>query len=541
MNLFRFASAQAPLRRPLNLLLCGAAALFCVAATAQPKTGWTLVWSDEFSGADGSSPDSTKWGFDTGGSGWGNNELEYYTTRTNNARIENGHLVIEARQESYGGRDYTSARLLTRGKWSWTYGRMEARIKIPRGQGIWPAFWMLGTNIDSVGWPTCGEIDIMENIGKEPGTIHGTIHGPGYSGGNGIGGPSTLSGVAAFADDFHLFAIEWQTNHIRWLVDGQEYFSVSPANLPGGTQWVFNRPQFLLLNLAVGGNWPGNPDATTTFPQQMVVDYVRVYAPTTVTSCTGNLLTNPGFESGNLAGWTAYGSGGNTFVAPTNSLPAHTGGDVFKVYGQFTGGANYSGVYQDVLVTPGANYMADGWALTPNGDNLAGGNLAWLEVTFRNDADTLLSLYRSEALDASTTPGLWQHLLVTNQFDPATYARVGAVSDLVAPPGATKARCQIVFQQPLTAAGAALFDDLNLATPDSSEATVAIQAAQSGPNLTLSFPTLFGLNYAVRFKRDLGDDTWLTLTNVPGDGSVKAVADLLGDERRFYRVVPLCN
>src|SRR5208282_3784690 len=154
-----------------------------------PRGGWTLVWADEFNRPDGAAPDAINWGCDIGGKGWGNHELEYYTSSTNNVRIENGKLVIEARKESLGGRNYTSARLQTHGKWSWTYGRIEARIKVPRGQGFWPAFWMLGTNIDSVGWPACGEIDIMENLGREPGLVHGTLHGPGYSGAGGIGGP----------------------------------------------------------------------------------------------------------------------------------------------------------------------------------------------------------------------------------------------------------------------------------------------------------------------------------------------------------------
>ena len=236
---------------------------------------WKLVWSDEFSQPDGSAPDAAKWGNDVGGNGWGNNELECYTT--NNARIEGGQLVIEARQENSGGRKYTSARLLTQGKWAWTYGRIEARIKLPRGPGIWPAFWMLGANIGAAGWPACGEIDIMENIGREPGTMHGTVHGPGYSGGSGIGGPFTLPAGTAFADAFHVYAIEWETNRIRWFVDDHPYFTVTPASLPTNARWVFDRPHFLLLNLAVGGGWPGPPEGTTVFPQRMLVDYVRVY------------------------------------------------------------------------------------------------------------------------------------------------------------------------------------------------------------------------------------------------------------------------
>ncbi|MEJ0091849.1 MAG: glycoside hydrolase family 16 protein [Limisphaerales bacterium] len=244
---------------------------------AAPNGDWNLVWNDEFAQTDGSAPDSGKWRYDVGGNGWGNSELEYYTSRTNNVRIEDGKLVIEARQENFKGKHHTSARLLTKDKWSWTYGRIEARIKIPRGQGIWPAFWMLGTNITSTSWPACGEIDIMENIGREPGTVHGTVHGPGYSGNAGIGGPFSLPIGTAFADDFHIYAIEWETNRIRWYADNHPYFTITPTNLPAGKEWVFNRPQYLLLNLAVGGGWPGYPDSTTAFPQRMIVDYVRVY------------------------------------------------------------------------------------------------------------------------------------------------------------------------------------------------------------------------------------------------------------------------
>lgn len=238
---------------------------------------WKLAWSDEFNQPDGTSPDPAKWGFETGGNGWGNNELEYYTARTNNAVIMDGKLVIQARPENYGGKPITSARLLTKDKWSWTYGRFEARIKIPRGQGIWPAFWMLGTNIGTASWPACGEIDIMENIGREPGKVHGTIHGPGYSGDAGIGGPYSLPAGGTFADDFHVYTVDCESNSIVWYVDHQPYFKVTPARLPKGTAWVYNHPKFLLLNLAVGGGWPGYPDKTTTLPQQMVVDYVRVY------------------------------------------------------------------------------------------------------------------------------------------------------------------------------------------------------------------------------------------------------------------------
>jgi beta-glucanase (GH16 family) len=244
--------------------------------------GWTLVWSDEFNLPDGSSPDASKWNLVTGGNGFGNAELESYTNRPQNAEIQNGNLVITALKESYTGADmvpqnYTSARLNSSNKFQQAYGRFEARIKIPYGQGIWPAFWLLGSDISTKGWPRCGEIDIMENIGREPSTIHGTIHGPGYSGGKGIGSPFSFPDSRKFADDFHVYAVEWSPNQIKFFVDNNLYATRAPSDLPAGTKWVYDHPFFILLNLAVGGKWPGDPDGTTVFPQQMLVDYVRVY------------------------------------------------------------------------------------------------------------------------------------------------------------------------------------------------------------------------------------------------------------------------
>ena len=231
------------------------------------------MWHDEF---DGAALDLTKWVWETGGGGWGNNELEFYTARPENARVENGNLVIEAHQEAFGGRQYTSARLKTEGLagGAWKYGRIEARIRIPRGQGMWPAFWMLGDKCEQVGWPTCGEIDIMENIGREPARVHGTVHGPGYSGAQGVTAAYDLR-AGAFADDYHVYAVEWQAGGIVWYVDSTVYATVTPNNVPG--TWVFDHPFFILLNVAVGGSWPGSPDSTTVFPQTMLADYVRVY------------------------------------------------------------------------------------------------------------------------------------------------------------------------------------------------------------------------------------------------------------------------
>jgi beta-glucanase (GH16 family) len=247
---------------------------------SHPK--WNLVWNDEFNGGNGSAPDKTKWVLETGGNGWGNNELEYYTNRVDNVQVQDGRLVITAKREGYSDsagvfRAFTSARMKTQGKFSQRYGRFEARIQIPRGQGVWPAFWMLGDDIATVGWPTCGEIDIMENIGKEPDTVHGTIHGPGYSGAKGIGSPYKLTDSEEFADHYHLYAVEWEPAAIRFYVDDKLYATRTPADLPAGAKWVYDHPFFLLLNVAVGGGWPGDPDVHTRFPQTMLVDYVRVY------------------------------------------------------------------------------------------------------------------------------------------------------------------------------------------------------------------------------------------------------------------------
>jgi len=273
----------------LHILLLTAVTLVLVdCGQSQTATSsgnpWTLVWNDEFSSSNGSAPDSAKWTLETGGNGWGNNELEYYTSRLQNAQIQNGSLVITALKETYTGtdgvtRNYTSARMKTAGKFEQQYGRFEARIKISYGQGMWPAFWMLGNDIGTVGWPTCGEIDIMENIGKEPAMVHGTIHGPGYSGGTGIGSPFSLA-AGRFADDYHLYAVEWEPTVIRFYVDKILYATRTPADLPQGTKWVYDHPFFVILNLAVGGDWPGAPDNTTVFPQTMLVDYVRVYKKT---------------------------------------------------------------------------------------------------------------------------------------------------------------------------------------------------------------------------------------------------------------------
>jgi beta-glucanase (GH16 family) len=279
-------------RLPVLLALLTGAALVCNAQNPSPilkDKSWKLVWSDEFNAPDKSPVDRSKWVLETGSEGWGNEELEYYSDRPANVFLRDGNLVIRALNEKFPesdpkARSYTSGRLKTFGKFSGTYGRFEARIKLPFGQGMWPAFWMLGDDIDKAGWPGCGEIDIMENIGKEPSMIHGSIHGPGYTGSVGIEAPYTLPGGQRFADDFHVFAVEWSPDSIAFFVDQTMYVKRARADLRPGWKWVFDKPFFLILNLAVGGDWPGAPDSSTRFPQEMLVDYVRVYEPTTMST-----------------------------------------------------------------------------------------------------------------------------------------------------------------------------------------------------------------------------------------------------------------
>ncbi|MDZ5472293.1 glycoside hydrolase family 16 protein [Bacillus sp. 31A1R] len=241
---------------------------------------WNLIWEDSF---ELSEIDSSKWNFVEGGWGFGNEESQYYTARKENARIENGKLVLEARQEAYEKMNYTSAKLTTKGKAAWKYGRFSIRAKMPEGQGIWPAIWMMPEDMERYsGWPACGEIDIMEQIGHQPGTVYGTLHyglPHTYTGEN-----YTLPGNAKFSDDFHVFTLDWEPGEFRWYVDGvlyarqNEWFTkpdLEGENISGDAP--FDREFYLQLNLAVGGKWPGYPDETTTFPQQMIIDYIKVY------------------------------------------------------------------------------------------------------------------------------------------------------------------------------------------------------------------------------------------------------------------------
>jgi beta-glucanase (GH16 family) len=226
----------------------------------------SLVWSDEF-GTDGL-PDATKWGYDTGAGGWGNNELEYYTTRSDNASVSGGTLKITAKAESYSGSAYTSARLLSKGKFSFKYGKIEVRAKLPAGVGTWPAIWMLGDNISTAGWPACGEADIMEHVGSQLNKIFGTLHYPGHSGANGSGGTTIISNATT---EFHRYAMDWSASVIKFSVDDAVFFTfTNDSSLP------FNQNFFIILNVAMGGNFGGTVDPAFT-SASMEIDYVRVY------------------------------------------------------------------------------------------------------------------------------------------------------------------------------------------------------------------------------------------------------------------------
>jgi beta-glucanase (GH16 family) len=238
-----------------------------------PPEGWQLVWQDEF---DGKKIDLTNWTYDLGGGGWGNGEMQTYTDTTDNARLDDGLLVITAQKETLdsGGFVFTSARMKTQGLQTFQYGRIEARIKVPAGKGLWPAFWMLGENFPVIGWPDCGEIDIMEYVGREPDLIMGTIHGPGYSGATGLGQWNRQD--YNIADDFHTYAVEWDTDQISWFYDGEKYSTYTREDV-GNRLWPFDQPFFIILNLAIGGTLGGIVTPDTEFPAEYLIDYVRVY------------------------------------------------------------------------------------------------------------------------------------------------------------------------------------------------------------------------------------------------------------------------
>jgi len=259
--------------------------IFILAACSPPEAtplafDYTLIWEEQFEGEAGAPPNANNWTHEIGtgpnGDGWGNNQEEYNTDREENVRLDGeGNLVIRAVREEYEGMRYTSGRIKTQDKFEQTYGRFEARVMIPEGQGLWPAFWLLGASYETDIWPICGEIDILEFQGSRPERLIGSLHGPGHSGGESLSNYHTLS-EGSFADDFHVFSVDWDADQINWYVDDNRFHSVSRGQLPANSAWVYDHPFFILLNLAVGGNFVDSP-LTTSFPGELVVDYVKVY------------------------------------------------------------------------------------------------------------------------------------------------------------------------------------------------------------------------------------------------------------------------
>lgn len=391
------------------------------AINANAATTWNLAWSDEFNG---STINKANWISETGtgSGGWGNNELEYYTNRPENVRTENGNLLIEARKEAYGGMGYTSGRIKTQGLKDFKYGKIEARMKVPSGQGIWPAFWMLGSNISQVVWPKCGEIDIMEHVNNEP-NIHGTIHWNDndnkYANYGGSSGNLDVT-------QYHVYSIEWDASSIKWFIDGAKYWEANILNSVNGTD-EFHKPFFILFNLAVGGNWPGNPDQSTQFPAKMYVDYIRVYQqgsgdntgtnlPSTTWYLSNQAVTGVGTTSQNMqttksgiSGWQpvktinqapslwmtplvngTYPSGKWNFTLWTNNPGSNSNitVDILKVNPDGTGAA--------LLGTQTMNVSATG---TGNHPTVYSYNL---NAASLNNQRLMVKVYKSSGVDATT-------------------------------------------------------------------------------------------------------------------------------------------
>lgn len=275
------------MKRGRTLGGCLAAIALASAAGAGPfgalsgaSRGWAshdgLIWSDEFTGPAGQRPSAAKWTYDVGGHGWGNRELETYTRSRRNAHLDgHGNLVIAARRGRNGGPRYTSARIKTQHRFDFKYGKVAVRMRVPAGQGLWPAFWMLGSAIDHVGYPRCGEIDVMELLGQQPRVVYGTVHGPGPDLDVGIGGHRRAQ--RSLAHGFHVYGARWTPHLVRFTLDGRPYFTARRADYPQRDVWALDQPMFMILNLAVGGDWPGPPDSSTRFPARLAVDWVRVW------------------------------------------------------------------------------------------------------------------------------------------------------------------------------------------------------------------------------------------------------------------------
>ena len=355
-------------------------------AAAQPAeaANWTLTWSDEFRGAAGTGPDASKWSHETGGDGWGTHEREYYTAGISNAALDgNGNLAITARADDasghkcwYGACRYTSARLITAGHFTQLYGRISARIKLPEGKGLWPSFWALGDNIDTVGWPQSGELNVLDTYGDRLTEVSSGLHGPKYD--------AFATGSSAgdsFADSFHTFSADWYPDHISFAVDGKIFSTQYRAR--AGAGWVFNHPFFLLLNLAVGGNQPGSPDAGTTFPRQMLVDWVRVYQVGPPAAAATGPITGFGGKCVQAAATVqlstcAAGDGQTWTLATDGTLRA--GGQCLDA-----GPGAYNGTRPVLATCNGA--PGQRWQAQTNGQLVNPGSERCLDATDNNTAD----------------------------------------------------------------------------------------------------------------------------------------------------------
>lgn len=419
MERFHGTRTSTGTRATTRLAWCAAAAVLSASAGAvgQPGGSWQLTWSDEFGGA---LLDSSKWTA-ANQAGNTNNELQYYSP--DEVYIENGLLRLRSQRRNFGGRQYTSGLVRTRDKFFQQYGRFEARIRVPSGQGIWPAFWMLP---QAGQWPP--EIDILEVKGQEPTRTYQTHHWGVWpnvsSNGNTYVGPN-------FAQDFHTFAVEWFPNRIDWYLDGANVFS-SSANIP-------QEPFYIILNTAVGGDFVGSPNASTPFPQHHDIDYVRVYRWVST-----NLLVNESFETpgsgapGNkFAGWTNYGNAFSQTINP------RSGAVCAKLFGNFTGTPNTSGVYQEQPTQPGRMWKASAWALHRSADAMQGGNFASIDLEWYNAAGAMISYTSLPCLDPTRPTDTW--ILSTHAA--------------TAPPNAARVRMILMHVQPAMAAGAVQFDD----------------------------------------------------------------------------------
>jgi beta-glucanase (GH16 family) len=399
--------------------LLAIATVLAVALPARAQS-WNLTWSDEFNGAAGTFPDSTKWNYDVGNNGgWGNGELEVYCAAGSNAAPcssanpnvfmnGSGSLVLRARRDAAG--TWTSTRMLTNGKFSAQYGRIEARMRLVTANGLWPAFWMLGTNIGSVGWPSCGEMDIMEWVDNYgPSVTSSTIHGPGYSGAGGIGVQTGFpNGTRADDPNYHIYGVIWSPNQIQFYRDTITNITktITPANIPAGTTWAYNHPFFLLLNQAVGGNWFAGPDGSTPAVNDVLVDYVRVYQAGTGTGQTVSILA-----AANNTFVSAENAGASPLVA---NRPTVSTWEQFRVIDNGDGTISLQAIINNLYVTVDLN---NGGRLIASQGAIGNGQ-KFRKIAQSNGTTALQAVVNNQYVSADLNIG---NVLIANRATPSTW------------------------------------------------------------------------------------------------------------------------